>query len=136
MGKKLMFIITGFILFGAAAHGQTQFPVPDVDPLSHLLTLIQDGKAMGPLALGMGGIVLVMQILKKFVGDFPYKRVVVTVLAVAYALGLAVTGGATWLEAAVAVFVTGGGAVAIYEAWKGVSKAVVKPKPAGLQLPK
>lgn len=121
--RSIAFIFLTFVLFGAAAHGQ-DFPIPDVDPLAQLLLLIRDWKAMGPLALGMAITVFLVQVVKRFAPGFQYSRLAVTVLSVVYAVLLAVSSGRTWLESAIAVIVVGGGAIAIYEAFKGIKKAL------------
>lgn len=123
--KKFFLFIISAVLLGAGAHGFAQaIPgVPDVDPLAQLLLLIRDWKAMGPLALGMGVVILLVQGVKRFAPGFKYSRLAVTVMSCLYGIGLAVMGGSTWLEASISVLIVGGGAVAIYEAFKGMGYA-------------
>lgn len=104
--------------------------VPDGDPLTLLLNLIFTWKSAGPLALGMGIVVLATQVVKKLLPDFQHKRLVVTILSCAYGVVLGVSQGLGWLPTVVAVLVTGGGAVAIYEAFKGASQVVSPAPPA------
>ncbi len=101
--------------------------VPDGDPLAALLALIANWKSSAPLALGMGVVALLTQVFKKFFPAFPYTRVVVTVLACAYGVLAGVVQGLPLLSVVVTVLISGGGAVAIYEAAKGVSAVVVPP---------
>lgn len=123
--KNSVILFICAVLFGAGAHGFAQAipEVPNVDPLAQLLLLIRDWQAMGPLALGMGVVILLVQGVKRFAPGFRYSRFAVTVMSVLYGIGMAVTGGSTWLEASIAVLVVGGGAVAVYEAFKGMGKA-------------
>ncbi len=94
--------------------------VPDADPFQLLLQLVTNFKAMGPLAIGAAIITLLVQVLKKFVGDFPYKRAVVASLGVVYGVVLAMLQGLGVLEALVTALFVSGGAVAIYEGLKPV----------------
>jgi hypothetical protein len=125
MVKFLSFVALVF-LFSVGAYAQVvePFPIPDVDPLAQLLLLVANWKAMGPLALGMGLVVLSVQILKRFAAGFKYSRVAVTMLSVLYGVLLSVQSGMSFMNACLAVVITGGGAVAIYEAWKGISKSL------------
>lgn len=127
MGKYLGILLASLFFFGAAAHGQVlePFPVPGVDPLAELMLLIRDWKAMSPLALTIGIVILTVQMIKSFAPGFKYTRLAVTICSVIYGVLLSVQQGMSWQNALVVVVITGGGAVAIYEAWKGLSKALV-----------
>jgi type IV secretory pathway VirB2 component (pilin) len=92
--------------------------VPDGDPLAMLLALIQNWGAWGPLAIGSAVIAIAVQALKKFAGDFSYKRLVITVLGVVYGVVVALAQGSGVVSALVMALITSGGAVAIYEAFK------------------
>jgi hypothetical protein len=123
---KYFIVLISAVLLGASAHGFAQISeVPNVDPLAQLLLLIRDWQAMGPLALGMAVVIFLVQVIKRFAPGFRYSRTVVTILSVAYALLMSVSTGSTWLEAGIAVLIVGGGAVAIYEAFKGMGKALL-----------
>lgn len=117
-----------------SAHAQEAAPaalpsVPEVDPLTAIVELVKNYKGMSPLAIGMALVVLLMQILKMFFKDsFKYKRLAVTILSVIYAGLLALTQGLGIGEMLVTVLLTGGGAVAIYEAIKGLKKLVTPAK--------
>jgi hypothetical protein len=92
--------------------------VPDQD-LGASIGQLLNYKALGAIGVGMVVIVILMQLLKKVVGEFKYKRLVVTGLAVVYAVLLALTAGVGIGPAIVAVLFTGGGASSLYEALKG-----------------
>lgn len=111
-------------MFTFSAFGQS-FPVPDVDPFPALFELIKNWKTLSPLAIGMTGIVVIIQVIKMFFTNFKYGRVAVTVLSVAYAVLLKKSEGIGSLDAAISVIIVGGGAVAIYEAWKGLKALVM-----------
>ena len=97
--------------------------VPDVEPIAQLLSLSSGWNSMSPIAIGSVLVVLAMSIIKKFVGeDMKWKRLVVALLSSAYAVLLSLTMGLGVLPAIVAALVTGGGAMAIYEAYKGLKK--------------
>ena len=56
---------------------------------------------------------------------FAWKRLIVALLAVLYSIGLGLmTPGMTPLTVVIAVLITGGGAMALYEAIKGAVKTV------------
>lgn len=94
--------------------------VPDQD-LGTSIGQLLNYKALGAIGVGMVVIVILMQLLKNAFGDFKYKRVVVTGLAVVYAVLLALTAGVGVGPAIVTVLFTGGGASALYDAIKGVT---------------
>lgn len=101
--------------------------IPDGDPFALLLNLFMNYKAMAPLAIGASLVVIVVQLLKKSIGDFPYKLAVVAVLSVVYSVLMSLAGGVSLVQALVAALITGGGAIAIYEAIVNpVSKAMKK----------
>ena len=108
------------LVCGVAFGQDVPFPIPDVDPLSALLDLIKNWKAATPLAIGMTAVVVLVQGLK-FFPSFKYNRLAVTVLSVLYGVALSVRDGLSLFDAFIAAFIVGGGAVAIYEAWKGLS---------------
>jgi hypothetical protein len=89
--------------------------VPDADLFGEILKLL-NLKNLGVVGAGLSIIVIAMQVLKKFLGDFPYKRVVVVVLGVAYGVFQSLAGGLGVVEALVAVLVSAGGAMKIYDA--------------------
>jgi hypothetical protein len=111
-------------MFTFAAFGQ-DFPVPDVDPFTALFELIKNWKTLSPLAIGMTSIVVIIQVLKRFLTNFKYGRLAVTVLSVAYAVLLKMSEGISTLDAAISVIIVGGGAVAIYEAFKGIKSLIL-----------
>lgn len=102
-------------------------PVPEGDPLVLLLDLIKNWKASTPIAIGSMIVVIIVQVLKKFVGESLYTRASVTVLGVAYSILVTMQKGASLLEAAIMALLVSGGAVAIYEA---ISPLINKPKEA------
>ena len=111
----LFLAVFGVCLFAEAS-------VPEGDPLASLIALISNFKAMSPIAIGIGVVTIAVQALKAFVGEsFKYKRLSVTVLGVVYGVLVSVSNGMGILEALVLGLLTSGGAVAIYEAIKGLS---------------
>lgn len=112
-----MRFIFGFVtLLAFYALGESAIEVPDGDPLSSLMALIQGFNSMGALAIAAAVITIAVQALKQFVGlTKPAIRAIVVVLGVAYGvLGMAIAGTPV-LEAVISVLFTSGGAVAIYE---------------------
>jgi hypothetical protein len=101
--------------------------VPSVDPLFALIELIKNWRAVGPVAAGMTLVTILVQLAKLF-PDFKYSRLAVTVLSVAYAGFFHVAAGLSVVNALVMALITGGGAIAIYEAFKGLGKLLTEPK--------
>ena len=115
--KKVYLIALG-MLIPALAFG---FDVPEGDIFTEILKLLSF-KTLGIIGAGMSVIVILMQVLKKFVGDFDYKQVVVVVLGVAYAVFASIAGGASVLQALLTVLVASGGAMKIFDAIKAESQ--------------
>lgn len=118
-GLALFALFLSLITF--AAFGQ-DFPVPDVDPLPALFELIKNWKTVGWLGAGMTLIVIAVQLLKTVGQNFKYSRFAVTVLSVLYAALVKYQEKLSIWDAIITTVIVGGGAVAIYEAWKGISK--------------
>jgi hypothetical protein len=118
-----MLALIGFmcLIFASYAFGQDNIGgvvIPDADPLYLLVELFKNHKAMGLLGAGSAAILSAVQILKKYAPDFKFKKLAVAVLSVLYALLMHYTASASWVSAAIAAFVTGGGAIFIYEVFK------------------
>jgi len=125
----MMALIAVFaFMFASAAFAQAGgVPLPEVDPLSALIELVKNWQAVGLLGGAMTLIVVVVQVLKKSFIDAKYSPLIVTVLSVLYSIGHYVAGGMSAVNAVITAVITGGGAVAIYEAYKNIKK-VVAPK--------
>jgi hypothetical protein len=108
----------GLVLLISAVSFAALVPVPDGDPLLALLSLIQNWKVATPLVIGSGLIIVIVEALKKFVGDSLWTRAAITVLGVAYSFLVSLTNGGSLLDVTVMTFIVSGGAVAIYEAVK------------------
>lgn len=127
MGGIMPFIFTALILTPILSFADVPV-VPDSDPLALVLQLIMQWKTMGPLAGGMLVVMILTQVIKKFAPEFKYKRLLVTALSCVYGVILGVSQGLPVLSVLVAVLVTGGGAVAIYNAFQGVGETVANAK--------
>lgn len=127
MKKGSLALVAFFLSFlSLAAFGQ-EFPVPDVDPLPALFELIKNWKTVGWMGAGMTIVVILVQLLKTVGQNFKYSRLAVTVLSVLYAALVKYQESLSIWDALITTVIVGGGAVAIYEAWKGISK-LVAPK--------
>lgn len=97
------------------------FQVPDGDVAQILLKLATDWKTLGTLGALVLILLLSVQAVKKFLPDTnKYKRLIVLSLSVIYSIlsGLVIP-GSNAATVIVTVFITSGGAVALYEALKG-----------------
>lgn len=104
--------------------------VPSVDPLQALADLVLNFKSMSPIGIGMALIAILTQLTKvvPFFAGWKYTRFMVVALGQLYAIGYMVSTGSSWLNAAVMGLIASGGAVAIYEAFKGAKQAVTGSK--------
>lgn len=125
------FILTALILSPAFAFASEpgSVLVPPTDQLGEvLLNLITNYKTMGPIGIGIAAVILLTAAISAFVGEGAWKRLIVTILSVAYSVMLPLFDQSMTLGAVlVAVLITAGGAVAIFEAAKGVYR-LYKPK--------
>lgn len=97
------------------------FPVPEADIASILLGLAMNYKTMGVIGVISALILVSVQAIKAFVPeDFKYKRLITLGVSIVYSVlsGLVVP-GSNWVSVVITVFLTSGGAVALYEALKG-----------------
>jgi len=70
----------------------------------------------------MGLVIFLTSLVKKFAPKLRWRRVTVSALSVLYAALLYAASGLSVVQAAIAAVITGGGAVSIYEAYKGIKK--------------
>lgn len=133
----LWFSVIFTIFFALAAYPVVVFGqdagVPEVDPIAALVDLIKNWKAITPIGLGIGVVTILVGAIRKFASGFKYSRVAVAVLSAVYGILLAVTEGLGWGDGAIFALLTGGGAVAIYEAWKGTKKTVANVVASAVQ---
>lgn len=92
--------------------------VPDGDALQLLLQLLTQWSSLSPLAIGSILIVIAMQVLKMFAGDFKFKRLAVVLLGCIYAVIQSRIQGLDIGNAVVLMLISSGGAVALFEAIK------------------
>lgn len=114
---SLMFFISTF----AIAQESIPFPEPTGDITALLLKLATDYKTLGLFGILSILIVLSVQAVKTWVNpEWKYKRLLTLIMSIIYSVisGLVVP-GANVISVIVTVFVSSGGAVAIYEALKG-----------------
>lgn len=126
MGKKWLILGTFMVLVPVLVWA-SGIEIPDGDPLKTLLDLFQNWKALSPVAIGAAIVCALAQGVKSILGDgFKYKRLLVTVLGVLWGVLMTMSSGLTLLQAFVMVITVSGGAVAIYEAIKGLHQAVTQ----------
>lgn len=110
-----------FILSFATVALAAEFPIPEGDVAQLLLQLATNYKTMGSLAIISILIVITVQAVKAYVSDeWKYKRLLTLGASILYSVisGLLVP-GSTAISVVITVFLTSGGAVALYEALKG-----------------
>ena len=96
-------------------------PVPDSDAVVLVMKLVAEWKVLGPVGIGIVLVMLAVQAIKALVPeDFKYKRLAVLLLAMIYMGLVSVSAGGSVGAAVLGVLITSGGAMALYEALKGV----------------
>lgn len=108
-------------LMSFAVLAQASFPEPQGDITALLLEIAQNYKTLGLMGILSTLIVLSVQLIKRVVSEeWKYKRLLTLVLSIVYSVlsGLVVP-GANAVSVIVTVFLSSGGAIALYEALKG-----------------
>lgn len=111
-----MKLALGLLTFTTLAFGSIE--VPEGDALQLLLQLLGQWNSLSALAIGSILIVIAMQALKQFAGDFKFKRVAVVLLGCVYAVIQSRIQGLELGNAVVLMLFSSGGAVALFEAIK------------------
>jgi len=121
--RLLTLIALSLLAFTGLAYGQSM-ELPDVNVLEQLGVLVLSWKGMTGIAKGSIIILILVQIVKHLKADFKAKRLLITVLSIAYGAVQMIMNGASVSAALVGMLVAGGGAIAIYEAIKPLIKNV------------
>lgn len=98
-----------------------QFPIPEGDIAELLLKLATDWKTLGTMGILVLLTLISVQAVKQFMPDTnKYKRLITLVLAIIWSVlsGLAIP-GSNWITVVTTVFISSGGAMALFEALKG-----------------
>jgi len=117
----MLAVVFTAMLFVTVAMAQATFPEPQGDITALLLKLATSYKTLGLFGILSVLIVLSVQAIKKFVSDtWKYKRLLTLFMSIVYSIlsGLVVP-GANAISVIVTVFVSSGGAIALYEALRG-----------------
>ncbi len=97
------------------------FVVPEGDVAALLMNLAVNWKALGVMGIISVLTLVSVQAIKAFVPDnFKFKRLIVLGVSIVYSIlsGVLIP-GSNWVSVVVTVFITSGGAAALYEALKG-----------------
>lgn len=95
--------------------------LPEADVAAILLNLATNYKTLGVIGILSGVTLVTVQAVKAFAPDsWKFKRLTVLVVSLAYSvLSGALIPGSNMVSVMITVFLTSGGAVALYEALKG-----------------
>jgi peptidoglycan/LPS O-acetylase OafA/YrhL len=115
--KNTLTVLAGMFLISAVAWAGP-FDIPDKEVLSSVVEFLFNFKTWGLVLSGMALIVIIMNVLNKYVGEFPLKQVVAVLLGVAYGVFGLLAGGSSVGEAVFSALVSSGGAMKIYDAIK------------------
>lgn len=118
--KKILLAVT-ILSTSFALMAQSAFPEPSGDITALLLNLATNYKTLGMFGIMSILIVLSTQAVKQWVNpEWKFKRLIVLIMSIAYSIISAlVIPGANVVSVIVTVFVSSGGAVALYEALRG-----------------
>lgn len=119
--RALLASVLLLVMVPFAASAADAFPVPDADIAQVLLDLASNYKTMGLIGILSVATLLSVQAIKAFVTEqWQYKRLIVLAVSIVYSVlaGLVIP-GSNVMSVIVTVFITSGGAVALYEALKG-----------------
>jgi hypothetical protein len=105
-----------------ATNAYAQVP-PEGDAVQSFLALIANWKVLGPVGIGSGIIVVLLQVLKSptmgsWFKNVEYKRIVITVFGQIYGVLFLIQSGQSVINSIVVGLFASGGAVAIWEAVK------------------
>lgn len=123
----LVFMIS-FVSLALAQGDINGFPIPEGDITALLLKLATDYKTLGLVGALSVAILLTVQAIKAWVDDkWKYKRLLTLSVSIVYSVlaGILVP-GSNLATVIITVFVSSGGAVALYEALKG--SGIIKTK--------
>jgi hypothetical protein len=129
----IAFVAATVLIYSMAAIAQADisgFPIPEGDITKLLLDLATNYKALGLTGSLVIATLLTVQAIKAWVDDnWKYKRLLTLAVSIVYSVlaGLVIP-GSNVATIVVSVFITSGGAVALYEALKGAG--IIKKKPA------
>lgn len=118
--KWLCLLMVSMLTFAAFALAEIG-PIPEMDPVVLVMKLASEWKVLGPIGAGILIVMLITQAVKALVPeDFKYKRLLALILAMVYMVLVAISSGLGIGAAILGVLLTSGGAMALYEALKGV----------------
>jgi hypothetical protein len=119
-----IFLMISFVSLAMAQ----DFPIPDADITALLLKLATDYQTLGWLGVLTIAVLLTVQGIKAWVdNEWKYKRLLTLAVSIVYSIlaGIVVP-GSNVATVVISVFISSGGAVALYEALKGAG--VIKAK--------
>lgn len=125
---SITLFVTFTLLFAMKVFAQADFPIPEADITKLLLTLATDYKTLGTMGIISILTLLTVQAVKAWVAeDWKYKRLLTLSVSIVYSIisGVIIP-GSNPATVIVTVFISSGGAVALYEALKGAG--VIKSK--------
>ncbi len=113
--------VLAFVLPLAVLAADAAFPIPEGDVAAILLNLATNYKTLGVVGIASVLTLVSVQAIKAFAKEeWKYKRLLTLCVSVIYSIlsGFLVP-GSNWASVVVTVFLTSGGASALYEALKG-----------------
>lgn len=126
--RFIILFLVFLVSLTALAFGQAEFPIPDGDITALLLKLATEYKTLGLMGILSVATLLTVQVVKAWVEEeWKYKRLLTLAVSIAYSViaGLIVP-GSNAATVIISVFISSGGAVALYEALKGAG--IIKAK--------
>jgi hypothetical protein len=122
IGGYMKFLIVLFCMTVAAAFA-VEASVPEINPLTALGELVLNYNSLSSMAKGILFVNILVQVVKQ-ASDFQHKRLLVVLFSVVYGVLEYMSAGGNFVSAFVAVLISGGGAMALYESAKPLLKNI------------
>lgn len=118
------FILVFCMIFAAMSTAlAVEGSVPEINPLLALGELILNYNGLSSMAKGILFVNILVQVVKQ-ASDFEHKRLLVVLFSVVYGVLEYMSAGGSFVSAFVAILVSGGGAMALYEVAKPLLKNI------------
>jgi hypothetical protein len=122
IGGYMKFLIVLFCMTVATAFA-VEASVPEINPLTALGELVLNYNGLSSMAKGILFVNILVQVVKQ-TSDFQHKRLLVVLFSVVYGVLEYMSAGGNFVSAFVAVLISGGGAMALYEVAKPLLKNI------------
>jgi hypothetical protein len=121
--KSLTFVC--FVLLPCFVFAESLVVTPEMiesDLAGAIMAIISNWESMGTLVIAVSIVNLGTYLIQKYVTKGAWKRLTVALLGLANSILMMIVQGTEWWKAIIAGLVSSAGAMAVYDAYKGVRK--------------